>query len=79
MLRPIIEYSNFKGFYPLKQLGEMIHSNLVIKFCIIFHFFKCAPIIGKIHVNHSKCENVIENIQVHIYPFFLFEILDKFE
>ncbi len=28
-----------------------------------------APIIGKIHVNHSKCDNVIENIQVHIYPF----------
>ncbi len=29
-----------------------------------------APIICKIHVILSKCDNVIENIQIHISSFF---------
>ncbi len=49
MLRIIIEYTRFKGFYPQK-LGEMIHSNLVGKsshpyltFCFLCHLLSCAP------------------------------------
>jgi hypothetical protein len=33
-----------------------------------------APIIRKIHVILSKCDNVIEKIKVHIYSFFNLKI-----
>jgi hypothetical protein len=38
-----------------------------------------ASIIGKIHVILSKCDNVIENIQIHVSFFFWFEKLHKYE
>jgi hypothetical protein len=60
---------------------QLYHQSITHKINMKLLSFKMvmAPIIHKIHVIFSKCDHVIENIQIHFYFISWFEILYKCE